>query len=122
MSETVDVTQHERVLVVQINREAKRNAIAADVTAGIGAALGGGFEVVLSCDLVVAARTATFGLPEVHRSLVPICGGLFRAPDTRSRPRSVSRRGSPRTGRSPCARRCGSSPSSTPSASGAPGS
>jgi len=137
---TVHVTQHERVLVLQIDREEKRNAIDADVTAGIGAALdrleddpelwagvitgtasvfsagtdmragmseterggrygiisrvrtkpllaavegaalGGGFEVVLACDLVVAARTARFGLPEVHRSLVPTCGGLFRAP------------------------------------------
>ncbi len=136
----VSVEQHDRVLVVRIDREAKRNAIDADVTAGIGAALdrleddpelwagvitgtpsvfsagtdmragmseterggrygiisrvrtkpllaavegaalGGGFEVVLACDLVVAARTARFGLPEVHRSLVPTCGGLFRAP------------------------------------------
>jgi enoyl-CoA hydratase len=59
------------------------------VAAVEGAALGGGFEVVLSCDLVVAARTATFGLPEVHRSLVPICGGLFRAPD--ALPRNVAR-------------------------------
>jgi len=136
----VTVEQHERVLVAKIDREAKRNAIDADVTAGIGAALdrleddpelwagvitgtasvfsagtdmragmseterggrygiisrvrtkplvaavegaalGGGFEVVLACDLVVATRTARFGLPEVHRSLVPTCGGLFRAP------------------------------------------
>jgi enoyl-CoA hydratase/carnithine racemase len=45
-----------------------------------GFALGGGFEIVLSCDLVVAARTASFGLPEVKRGLVPTCGGLFRTP------------------------------------------
>ena len=45
-----------------------------------GAAFGGGFEVVLACDLVVASTTARFGLPEVKRSLVPVCGGLFRAP------------------------------------------
>jgi len=140
VSESVSVTVHDRVLVARIEREHKRNAIDADVTAGIGAALdrleddpelwagvitgtasvfsagtdmragmseterggrygiisrvrtkpllaavegaalGGGFEVVLACDLVVAARTARFGLPEVHRSLVPTCGGLFRAP------------------------------------------
>jgi enoyl-CoA hydratase/carnithine racemase len=54
-----------------------------------GAALGGGFEVVLSCDLVVASKTAEFGLPEVKRSLVPICGGLFRAP--KALPRNVAR-------------------------------
>src|SRR3954470_1303466 len=45
-----------------------------------GPALGGGFEIVLACDLVVAATTASFGLPEVKRGLVPTCGGLFRTP------------------------------------------
>lgn len=140
MSETVHVTRIDRVLVVQIDREAKRNAIDPDVTAGIGAALdrleddpdlwvgiltgtpacfsagtdlragmseterggrygvisrvrskpliaavegpalGGGMEVVLACDLVVASTTAQFGLPEVKRSLVPTCAGMFRAP------------------------------------------
>ncbi len=54
-----------------------------------GAALGGGFEVVLSCDLVVASQSASFGLPEVRRSLVPICGGLFRAP--KALPRTIAR-------------------------------
>jgi enoyl-CoA hydratase/carnithine racemase len=43
-----------------------------------GHALGGGFEIVLACDLVVASTTASFGLPEVKRGLVPTCGGLFR--------------------------------------------
>lgn len=47
-----------------------------------GLALGGGMEIVLACDLVVAARDARFGLPEVCRSLVPTCGALFRAPQT----------------------------------------
>ncbi|WP_340540761.1 enoyl-CoA hydratase-related protein [Nocardioides sp. GXZ039] len=46
-----------------------------------GAALGGGFELVLACDLVVAGREARFGLPEVARGLVPTCAALFRAPD-----------------------------------------
>ena len=35
-----------------------------------GYALAGGFEVVLACDLIVAARTAKFGLPEVQRGLL----------------------------------------------------
>jgi enoyl-CoA hydratase/carnithine racemase len=43
-----------------------------------GFALGGGMEVVLACDLVVASTETRFGLPEVQRSLLPICGGLFR--------------------------------------------
>ena len=45
-----------------------------------GPALGGGLEVALACDLVVAARTARFGLPEVGIGVVPTCAGLFRAP------------------------------------------
>jgi len=45
-----------------------------------GYALAGGFEIVLSCDLVAAARSAQFGLPEVKRSLVAAGGGLLRLP------------------------------------------
>jgi len=43
-----------------------------------GPALAGGTEIVLSCDLVVASTTATFGIPEVKRSLIAAAGGLFR--------------------------------------------
>ena len=43
-----------------------------------GSALAGGTEIVLACDLVVASTTATFGIPEVKRSLVAAAGGLFR--------------------------------------------
>ena len=139
ITETVSTEVRGRVLVVRIDREAKRNAIDQTTTEGIGAALdrleddpdlwagvitgttevfsagtdmragmssterggqygiirrrrlkplvaavegfalGGGMEVVLACDLVVASTTATFGLPEVNRSLVPICAGVFRS-------------------------------------------
>jgi enoyl-CoA hydratase/carnithine racemase len=43
-----------------------------------GFAVGGGLELVLCCDLVVASRTAYFGLPEVKRGLMPDFGGAFR--------------------------------------------
>jgi enoyl-CoA hydratase/carnithine racemase len=43
-----------------------------------GAALAGGCEIVLSCDLVVAAEHAYFGIPEVKRGLVAGGGGLLR--------------------------------------------
>ena len=45
-----------------------------------GYAVAGGFELVLACDLVVAAENAQFGLPEVRRGLVASAGGLMRLP------------------------------------------
>jgi enoyl-CoA hydratase len=60
-----------------IIRRRRRKPLVAAVE---GPALGGGLEIVLACDLVVAARTARFGLPEVGIGVVPTCAGLFRAP------------------------------------------
>jgi enoyl-CoA hydratase/carnithine racemase len=45
-----------------------------------GHALAGGLEIVLSCDCVIAADTATFGLPEVKRGLLAAAGGPIRLP------------------------------------------
>jgi enoyl-CoA hydratase len=45
-----------------------------------GYAVALGFEIVLACDLIVAARDARFGLPEAKRSLVAAAGGLIRLP------------------------------------------
>ena len=128
-----------RVLVIRMDREAKRNAIDQDMTRGLDAALnlledddelwagvitgttsvfsagtdlrdgsgrterggeygvirrrrakpliaavegpafGGGFEIALACDLVVASRTARFALPESRRGVIASSGALFRA-------------------------------------------
>jgi enoyl-CoA hydratase len=45
-----------------------------------GYALAGGFELVLACDMVVAADNAQFGVPEVKRGLAATAGGLVRLP------------------------------------------
>jgi enoyl-CoA hydratase len=45
-----------------------------------GYCLAGGFESMLCCDLVVAARNAQFGLPEAKRGLAAAAGGLMRLP------------------------------------------
>jgi enoyl-CoA hydratase len=45
-----------------------------------GFCLAGGFESMLACDLVVAARDARFGLPEAKRGLAAMAGGLIRLP------------------------------------------
>ena len=45
-----------------------------------GSALAGGFEIMLSCDLVVAVEHAVFGIPEAKRGLIAGGGGLIRMP------------------------------------------
>jgi enoyl-CoA hydratase len=97
------VTEHGRVLVLTMDRPQARNAMSMamahqiadalemldsrdDLSLGIitganetfCAALAGGFEIVLSCDLVVASTAAKFGLPEVKRGLTAAAGGLLR--------------------------------------------
>jgi enoyl-CoA hydratase/carnithine racemase len=61
-------------IVGLINRHRTKPLIAAVE----GLALGGGLELVLCCDIVVASRSAYFGLPEVKRGLMPDFGGAFR--------------------------------------------
>lgn len=58
-----------------VRRERRKPLIAAVN----GPAYGGGFEMVLACDLVVAVRSARFALPEVKRGLFALYGGAFRA-------------------------------------------
>ncbi|NHE64820.1 enoyl-CoA hydratase [Rhodococcus sp. D-46] len=148
MPDLVDLHRDGQTLVITMRREARRNAIDADMTAGLDAAFnlldddpelrvgvlagagavfsagtdlkagsgaterggeyglirrrrakpliaavdapayGGGFELVLACDLVVASSRATFSLPEVQRGVIATCGALFRS--ARALPRNVA--------------------------------
>lgn len=45
-----------------------------------GVAMGGGFEIALACDLIVAADTAIFALPEPRVGLAALAGGIHRLP------------------------------------------
>lgn len=45
-----------------------------------GVAMGGGFEIALACDLIIAAETASFALPEPKVGLAALMGGLLRLP------------------------------------------
>ncbi|MBU6494850.1 MAG: crotonase/enoyl-CoA hydratase family protein [Acidobacteria bacterium] len=58
------------------------------IGAANGTALAGGFEILLSCDLIVASSDAHFGLPEPQRGLVAGGGGLVRLP--RRIPRAIA--------------------------------
>lgn len=46
-----------------------------------GAALAGGFEIAISCDIILAVPGASFGLPEVSRGILAGAGGLQRLPN-----------------------------------------
>jgi enoyl-CoA hydratase len=59
---------------------AKRDFPKPLIAAVNGSALAGGCEIMLSCDLVVAAEHATFGIPEAKRGLIAGAGALIRLP------------------------------------------
>ena len=52
------------------------------VAAVNGVAMGGGFEIALACDVIVAAENAVFALPEVRVGLAALAGGVHRLPRT----------------------------------------
>lgn len=53
-----------------------------------GLAVGGGLEIALSCDMIVASSNASFGLPEVKLGMMALAGGLIRLP--RALPRAIA--------------------------------
>jgi hypothetical protein len=50
------------------------------ITDFFGIAMGGGFEIALACDLIIASETAVFALPEPKVGLAALAGGLHRLP------------------------------------------
>jgi enoyl-CoA hydratase len=66
----------------------RRASVKPLIAAVEGFAVAGGLEVALACDLIVAARGARLGVPEVKRSLVAAGGALLRLP--RAIPRGVA--------------------------------
>jgi enoyl-CoA hydratase len=66
----------------------RRASVKPLIAAVEGFAVAGGLEVALACDLIVAARGAKLGIPEVKRSLVAAGGGLLRLP--RAIPRGIA--------------------------------
>lgn len=54
-----------------------------------GLCLGGGMEIALNCDMIVASETATFGLPEVKRGVIALAGALPRVVRTLGKQRAA---------------------------------
>src|SRR3546814_17035787 len=67
-----------------------------------GAAVAGGFEIALACDIIVAADHAVFGLPEVKRGMFAFAGGVRRL--ARLVPRHTAMKGILKGGPLPAAR------------------
>ncbi|KAL9083023.1 MAG: hypothetical protein Q9159_006042, partial [Coniocarpon cinnabarinum] len=67
--------QHPRSGFMGVSRREGKKPIVAAVN---GYAMGGGFEICLGCDMLIASPTARFGLPEAQRGLYAAAGGLSR--------------------------------------------
>lgn len=67
----------------------RRNGRKPIIAAVNGLAYGGGTEIIVNCDMVIAAKKATFALPEVKRGVVAVAGALPRIVRTIGRPRAM---------------------------------
>lgn len=76
----LDFSQTYRTEYISRNWEAIRRVRKPVVAAVAGFALGGGCEVAMSCDIVVAAESARFGQPEITIGVIPGAGGTQRLP------------------------------------------
>lgn len=79
----VDITVPEYVDFMRVGNEVQSQIIECPkpvIAAVHGYALGGGFELALSCDLIVTSPDAQFGLPEATLGLLPGGGGTQRLP------------------------------------------
>jgi enoyl-CoA hydratase/carnithine racemase len=54
-----------------------------------GACMGGGFELALGCDLIVAARSARFAFPEARVGIVTLQGGVFQMAERIGRSKAI---------------------------------
>ncbi len=80
MMATYDFAEAYRKNLISSNWDGLRQVRKPIIAAVAGFALGGGCELAMTCDLILAADTAKFGQPEIKLGIIPGAGGTQRLP------------------------------------------